>query len=96
MVHCGNGFGAHRPDIRKAVRGSYSSKTSWIVNDGKEEINSLNQSDFIGNPVHTGIIHRLHPDNKIRGIRQGQFLKNSGQPGRIQFTCSTGTGTIFG
>ncbi len=84
---------AHRIDVGEGVRGGDATPVAWIVDDGCEEVDRLDERQVIRDPVDPGVIRPVDPDEQIRvpcDLRSVQTAQNLRQLVRSEFARSAG------
>ena len=87
---------AHRVDVAESVGGGDRAESVRVVDDGREEIDGLDQGTLRRQLVHAGIVGGVKPDQHV-------FVRPAWDPGEhlvqnlwTQFRSSTGRGGMGG
>ena len=79
----------HGVHIGQSVRGSDLSELVWIVDDGREEVDGLNERETIGQPENSRVIEGLSTDKDAGIGSRVQRREGAGQVTRTQLGGST-------
>ncbi len=83
---------AHRIDVAQRVGRRDPAEVVRIVDDGREEVDGLDQGQIVREPVDTRIVARADADENVRIRRWRQVAQDLRQVGGADFTCSTRAG----
>jgi hypothetical protein len=81
---------AHRPHVVDGIERGDASVVERVVNDGREEVNGLDEREGLGETVNPRVVGGLDADNQIRVARNFQSAQNLGEFARREFSRSTG------
>jgi hypothetical protein len=81
---------AHGVHIAEGVGRGDLPETVWVVDDGREKIQGLNQGQIVPNFIDTGIVRGFPPDQEVGTGFQGQVGQDLLQVARTQFGGSAG------
>jgi hypothetical protein len=64
-------FPAHRVDVAERVRGGDPAEVVRVVDDGREEVDRLDEREIVAQAVDAGIVARSHAyeDVRVGGMR---------------------------
>ena len=85
---------AHGVDIRQGVGGGDAAEPPGVVNDGREEVQGLDQGPVAVHLVDAGVLVAHRPHQQVRVAMVTELMENLPEAPRRQLGGSTATGAI--
>ena len=64
-VHGGERTAAHSVDVAEGIDGGYLPEREWVIDDGREEIDCLDERKLIGQLVDPGVLSSLQTGEEV-------------------------------
>ena len=90
------GLPAHGVDVGERVRGRDLAVGVGVVDDGREEIESLHHREIVAQPEDGGVVRTGRPDEKIFMMHLGESAQHLREIGLAELGGSSGAGGQFG
>jgi hypothetical protein len=86
----GRGRAAHRPNVVDGVQGGDAPVVERVVNDGREEVDGLDEGEVVRETVNPRVVGGLDADDQVRVARDVQTAQDLGEFARRELGRSTG------